>query len=99
MRERVTFVHPPDVDLDPELLDVQEAGMLGPQIDTTRQDRFTASKEELPQDVADLLANFQEVHIRWASPFAYETLDPLTSRLSPGFHLSYTPLKDKEDQS
>lgn len=90
MRERVTFVHQ-DPNLDPETLDNQEVGLLGPQIDSVRQDKLTIPLDELPPDLAGLLKSFESLHIRWASPSQYETLDPFTSRLSPGLHVSYTP--------
>ena len=94
MRERITFVHPPGGGVDPEDLEIQAAGLLGPQFETTRQDRLTVPLDELPPELSEVLRDFEAVHLRWTSPLQYETLDPFTSRISPGFHLSYTPLKD-----
>ncbi|CAM1502900.1 Fc.00g076760.m01.CDS01 [Cosmosporella sp. VM-42] len=94
MRERITFVHPPGGGLDPEDLEIQEAGLLGPQIETTRQDRLTIPLDELPPELSNLLRDFEAVHLRWTSPLQYETLDPFTSRISPGLHLSLTPSKE-----
>ncbi|KAH6890415.1 PIG-X [Thelonectria olida] len=90
MRERITYVHE-DINLDPKSLDIQEAGLLGPLIDTTRQDRLTIPFGELPSELAELLKTFDRLHVRWASPKEYNTLDPFTSRISPGIHVSYTP--------
>ncbi|KAJ3524901.1 hypothetical protein NM208_g11867 [Fusarium decemcellulare] len=99
MRERVTFVHK-DYSLDPEALDIQQAGLLGPQIETVRQDKLTIPLNELPAELIDLLNDYEAVHIRWASPLQFETLDPFTSRISPGLHVYYTPaLSSSHDSS
>ncbi|KAM0436127.1 hypothetical protein ACHAPT_003019 [Fusarium lateritium] len=90
MRERVTFVHK-DQDLDPEALDIQEAGLIGPQIKAARQDKLTIPLDELPRELTDLLKDYESVHVRWASPLKLETLDPFVSRISPGLHVYYTP--------
>lgn len=90
MRERITYVHE-DANLDPSSLDIQEAGLLGPLIDTTRQVRVSIPFDELPNELAELFKAFDGLHVRWASPLQYETLDPFTSRISPGIHVSYTP--------
>lgn len=90
MRERVTFVHK-DHDLDPAALDIQEAGLSGPQIETVRQDKLTIPFDELPQELTDLFKDYDSVHVRWASPLKLETLDPFASRISPGLHVYYTP--------
>ncbi|KAH6984972.1 PIG-X [Ilyonectria sp. MPI-CAGE-AT-0026] len=98
MRERITFVHE-DPSFDPDTLDLQDAGLLGPQIETTRQNRLTINFDELPQELADFLKGFEALHVRWASPLQYTTLDPFSARLSPGLHLSYSPSQSHEDDS
>ncbi|VZH96890.1 unnamed protein product [Fusarium fujikuroi] len=90
MRERVTFIHN-DYTLDPEQLDNQEAGLLGPQIESVRQDKLTIPFDELPSELTDILQEYEALHIRWASPVRSETLDPFTSRISPGLHVYVTP--------
>ncbi|KAF5622415.1 uncharacterized protein FTJAE_10903 [Fusarium tjaetaba] len=90
MRERVTFIHN-DYTLDPEQLDNQEAGLLGPQIESVRQDKLTIPLDELPSELTDILQEYEALHIRWASPVKSETLDPFTSRISPGLHVYVTP--------
>ncbi|KAF4336727.1 PBN1-like protein [Fusarium beomiforme] len=90
MRERITFVHN-DYTLDPEELDNQEAGLLGPQIESVRQDKLTIPFDELPHELTDILEEYEALHIRWASPVKSETLDPFTSRVSPGLHIYATP--------
>ncbi|KAM4055285.1 PIG-X / PBN1 domain-containing protein [Hirsutella rhossiliensis] len=91
MRERVTFVHPQDTDVDPEALDVQPAGLVGPSTDSVRQDRLTFNLDELPLELANLLRGHDAVHLRWTSPRKYDTLEPFSSRQSPGLHVLYTP--------
>lgn len=101
MRERVTFLHAAGADIDPTTLDIQEAGLVGPLTEATREDRLTLTLEELPLEIADLLrGGFAEFHLRWASPVKYDTLEPFSSRVSPGLHVSFTPSKDAAvDQS
>jgi hypothetical protein len=91
MRERVTFIHS-DYTLDPEALDNQDAGLLGPQIETVRQDKLTIPFSELPGELTDILQEYEALHIRWASPVKSETMDPFTSRISPGLHVYATPV-------
>ncbi|RBQ66897.1 hypothetical protein FVER14953_07052 [Fusarium verticillioides] len=90
MRERVTFIHN-DYTLDPEQLDNQEAGLLGPKIESVRQDKLTIPLDELPSELTDILQEYEALHIRWASPVKSEALDPFTSRISPGLHVYVTP--------
>ncbi|KAI5459952.1 PIG-X [Mariannaea sp. PMI_226] len=98
MRERITYFHE-DINLDPQSLDIQEAGLLGPQVEATRQDRFTIPFDELPDELGELLRTFRDLHVRWASPLQYETLAPFTSRIPPGLHVSYSQLTSgKTDQ-
>lgn len=94
MRERVTFVHPQDAELDPTALSIQQAGLLGPSIESTREDRLTIPLDELPLELAGLLQAYRELHLRWSSPLAYDTLEPFSSRLSPGLHVLFTPSKN-----
>lgn len=93
MRERVTFVQPLGEGVDPKALDLQEAGLLGPQIEAVREDRFSLAVglDELPAEVKELLRDVRKLDIRWASTRAYDSLEPFASRISPGFHLTYTP--------
>ncbi|POR35156.1 Protein PBN1 [Tolypocladium paradoxum] len=94
MRERVTFVHPRDAALDPKALSIQQAGLLGPSVESARQDRLTIALDELPLELAGLLQAYQELHLRWSSPLQHDTLEPFSSRLSPGLHVLYTPSKN-----
>ncbi|KJZ77017.1 hypothetical protein HIM_03338 [Hirsutella minnesotensis 3608] len=95
MRERVTFISPPDGGIDPKDLDVQPAGLLGPSTRCVRQDRLTLGLDELPRELADLLSGYRALHLRWASPRKYDTLEPFSSRQSPGLRVYLTPSPEK----
>lgn len=95
MRQRITFIHPPGEGIDPDLLKITADGISGPDLSAVREDRITLFSQELPMEVAKVLRDEAlEVHVRWGSPLASETLDPLGSRLSPGFHVFITPKGD-----
>lgn len=92
MRQRITFFPPPERPVDPALLHLTDTLLEGPAIEATREDRVTLALDQLPPDLARILADgVHELHIRWASPAAYETVSPLFARVSPGLHVFYTP--------
>ena len=93
MKERISFVHPQGADVDTKSLTIKKSELRGPTVETTRQDRLTATLEELPTELATFLKSCRELHIRWASPFSHDTLEPFASRLSPGLHVSHIPAK------
>lgn len=93
MKERVTFVHPPGGEIDPKLIEVQSAGLLGPVVNTTREDRLTIPLDEIPTQFSDVLQRYSSLQIRWASPEEQDTISPFSSRISPGLHVSYTAAK------
>ncbi|PHH86944.1 hypothetical protein CDD83_9550 [Cordyceps sp. RAO-2017] len=95
MRERVAFVHAQGAHVEPEALKIQPAGLLGPSADAVRQDRFTVPVEELPVELASLLRGYHALHLRWTSPQQYSTLEPFSSRQSPGLHVLATPAADR----
>ncbi|KAK2592526.1 protease B nonderepressible form [Conoideocrella luteorostrata] len=90
MRERITFVHPQGADVDPKSLKISKSELHGPLVQTVRENRLTIALNELPPDVASLLPRFQEINLRWASSLTYDTIEPFSSRISPGLHISYT---------
>lgn len=93
MRERITLVHSPDVGIDPSDLSLTSKGLKTPALGAVREDRLTLASDGLPVEVAQLLQDFEQLHVRWTSSDAYETLEPFISRLSPGLHVWYTPTK------
>ncbi|KAG6011812.1 hypothetical protein E4U43_008114 [Claviceps pusilla] len=96
MRERITFVHQPGADIDPTSLKISQDELRGPSVTTAREDRLTIAVDELPTELARLLARFRELSLRWTSPWAYDLIEPFVSRTSPGLHVSYT-LADTKD--
>jgi hypothetical protein len=92
MRQRITFIHQPANAIDPSALKVTDITIDGPKLQAVREDKFTVALDELPGDVSSVLRDCHELHIRWVSPKPYGTLDPLSSRLPPGFHVFYTPM-------
>lgn len=94
MRQRITFLHQPQHGVDPAAVHITDNSLTGPVLPALREDRLTLALDELPQELRRVLETCHELHIRWVSPYAYETLSPLYSRLSPGFHLFYTPQPD-----
>ena len=95
MRERIAYVHSPDTGVDPDALEIDSSGLRAPSIEAVRQDRLTLGLDELPREVAQVLReDLRELHLRWAGSGAYKTLDPFTSRVSPGLHVFYTPVDD-----
>lgn len=97
MRQRITFLHNPQNGIDPATVKITDNSLTGPVIPALREDRVTLALDELPQELRQVLETCHELHIRWVSPYSYETVSPLYSRLSPGFHLFYTPRPEAQD--
>ncbi|EON98105.1 putative protein pbn1 protein [Phaeoacremonium minimum UCRPA7] len=98
MRQRITFVHKPGTAVDPASLQVSDSFIKGPVFEAAREERITLALDELPSELRDVVSSCHELHVRWVSPNAYETVAPLLSRLSPGLHVFYTPQKDSLKQ-
>jgi hypothetical protein len=91
MRQRVTYITKAAHAVNPDELNIARGTLTGPSITAVREDRLTFALDELPGDLQGILRQSHELHIRWSSPDAYETVSPLLSRLPPGLHLFYTP--------
>jgi len=91
MRQRVTFFHKPGSSVDPATLKISGTALDGPGIEAAREDKVTLALDELPSELRKILSGAGELHIRWVSARAFPSTEPLYSRLSPGFHLFYTP--------
>ncbi|KAF4123210.1 glycosylphosphatidylinositol-mannosyltransferase 1 [Geosmithia morbida] len=92
MRERITLVHRPESGIDPDALTLDKSGLKAPSsIEAVREDRLTVTLDTLTHELAQLLQDFDVLRVRWASPVRHQTLEPFSSRLSPGLHVSYTP--------
>lgn len=97
MRERITYFHPQDAGIDPHQLDIQDTRVQGPSTEAVKEHKITLQLDELPAEFAGLLRDLQGLHLRWATSAWYNTLEPFSSRLSPGLHVSYTPLDEEID--
>lgn len=91
MRQRTTFFHKNENGIEPTSLKVIGRSISGPDLLAVREDRITLGLEELPTELRELLQESHELHIRWASPYPYESIGPWNSRLPPGLHVFYTP--------
>lgn len=94
MRQRITFIQERGQGLDPASLEVEETSIRGPDIEAVREDRVTLALDELPTELQTILKDCHELHMRWISPDAYQTVGPFYSRLSPGLHVFYTPRQE-----
>lgn len=97
MRQRITFIQDPEDSVAPGDLQVSENTLTskGP-IKAAREDKVTFGFSELPAELKALLEQTHEAHLRWISPHAFPTVEPFVSRLSPGLHVFYTPLKKSD---
>lgn len=93
MRERITFIQKLGDSIESSALQVSGSQVRGPDVQAVREDRLTVALDELPSELHSLLKGSHELHIRWVSPVAYDTVSPLLARLPPGFHLFFTPGK------
>ncbi|KAL7913384.1 cytochrome P450 [Trichoderma velutinum] len=96
-RERITYFSPQDADMDPTQLEINDAKVQGPAVKAVREHKITLTLPELPSEIAGLLRDLDQLHLRWATPAWYNTLEPFSSRISPGLHVSYTPIKEDHD--
>lgn len=83
--------------MDPNQLEIHETKVQGPALEAVREHKITLTLPELPSELAGLLRDLEELHLRWATSASYDTLEPFSSRLSPGLHVSYTPVKEDQD--
>ena len=96
MRRRATYITHPSRAVNPADIQVHEKQLLLGALKAAREERLTFGLEELPTELANHLRECHELHMRWAPELSYNTTVPFLSRISPGLHIHYTPLK--EDQ-
>jgi hypothetical protein len=99
MRQRITYFRPHDADWDPNQLAITDTSVHGPALPALKEHKITLTLPELPSELAGLLRDLEQLHLRWATPASYDTLEPFSSRISPGLHVSYTPAKEDHDPS
>lgn len=96
MRRRSTFFHAPQLDIDPSQLQLSGDKFFITDLDAAREERLTIGLEELPREIVQVLEQAHELHLQWSTESNYNTSTPLFSRISPGLHISYTPLKEQQ---
>ncbi|PNS15861.1 hypothetical protein CAC42_4313 [Sphaceloma murrayae] len=96
MKERITYLLAEGQEgVNPANLRITEDSLRLPGIVAAKEWRVTLSADQLPEEIQDVLKDSHELHVRWASTIHYDHVTPLLSRLSPGLHAFYTPLKGK----
>lgn len=93
MRRRSTFIVEPNADFEPSDIQLKASQLLYPGLKAAREEKLTFGFDELPPQLLDVLRQLHELHIRWAPEKPYNFILPYLSRLTPGLHVHYTPLK------
>jgi hypothetical protein len=91
MRQRITFLHKPEDAIDPKSIRVTSNSLAVSGLEAAREDRITFGFDELPREIYYVLKESHELHIRYVNSKLYETISPLSSRVSPGLHVYYSP--------
>ncbi|KAI9797502.1 MAG: protease B nonderepressible form [Piccolia ochrophora] len=98
MRQRVTYLHHPSSPFDPSSLEVTKGGLTVKSLKAAKEHHLSIGLHELPDQFRAVLDQAQELYIRWASPQAYDSVAPFTSRTSPGLHVFFTPQAQDSDK-
>ncbi|CAO2649461.1 Nn.00g068460.m01.CDS01 [Neocucurbitaria sp. VM-36] len=101
MKQRITYVVKDPDAFTPEQLVVQEdgTGLALNNVHAAKEHRITLGLDELPSELSSVFQQWHEFHIRWASSAVYTATPPFTSRVSPGLHVFFTPLKSTPDDA
>ncbi|CAI7604403.1 unnamed protein product [Penicillium glandicola] len=95
MKQRITFIQRVDAGFDPEQAVLTASSLSVRNLDAAREDRITVGLAELPEELRTVLEQSNELHLRWASEGYFDAVAPFSSRVSPGLHVHYTPLKSE----
>ena len=98
MRRRTTFLSGNLLDLDENQLTIADGRLRLRDLKGAREERVTLGVDELPQELRQVFHESHELHLRWQSEAPYSSTVPLVSRLSPGLHVFYTPLRDHSSE-
>ncbi|KAL4737516.1 protein pbn1 [Aspergillus similis] len=91
MRQRITYIQKPSLPFHPSQTTLTRDALYVESLDAAREERVTFSFDELPSELWQVLRQCHQLHIRWASERAFEAVSPLSSRISPGLHVFYSP--------
>ncbi|KAF1915531.1 PIG-X, partial [Ampelomyces quisqualis] len=101
MKQRLTYVVKSPESFTPDLLEVKNDGSKDTfafkGVQAAKEHRITLGLDELPSELSAALQEWHELHIRWASPTAYSSTPPFTSRVSSGLHVLFTPLESTRE--
>ncbi|KAJ5443165.1 Glycosylphosphatidylinositol-mannosyltransferase I PIG-X/PBN1 [Penicillium cf. griseofulvum] len=95
MKRRITFIQRVDASFDPQQAVLTTSTLSVRSLDAAREDRVTVGLDELPDELRSVLEQSHELHLRWASERPFDAVAPFSSRISPGLHVHYTPLKSE----
>lgn len=99
MKRRVTLIHKPEDGIDPSSVRVTDGVISGPELLAAREERLTFDLDELPDEVGLALGRCTgPLHVRWETSSSYESSELLSSRVSPGLHVFYTPPETPGDE-
>ncbi|KAL1845221.1 hypothetical protein VTK73DRAFT_857 [Phialemonium thermophilum] len=91
MRQRTTFIQKRGDAVDPVLLRVSGATLVGPEIQARREDRLSLALDELPPELQSLLRDVGQFSITWSASRYHDAGEPWAARVPPGLHVFYTP--------
>lgn len=97
MRQRITFLHKPEDAIDPKSIKVTSDSLAISGLKAAREDRITFGQKELPKEIYYALRQCHELHIRYVNSIFYEPIPPVLSKLSPGLHMYFSPLRGRND--
>jgi len=96
MRERITYIiREPTSEFSPDQLHVDAKSFAVEGLNAIKEDHLTFSYNQIPPPLWRILRNCHEFHIRWSSTQPYPNLSPYISRITPGLHVSFTPLQGR----
>lgn len=82
MRRRTTYITDPCRAVNPKDIQVDGNQFLLGAIKAAREERLTLGLNDLPKEVAEVLQDSHELHIRWAPEHVFTTITPFLSRIS-----------------
>ncbi|KAJ5908413.1 hypothetical protein N7495_001095 [Penicillium taxi] len=93
MKRRITYFQAPNAPFEQDQVVLTSKNLVIRDLDAARENRITFGLEDLPEELRDVLKQSHELHLRWATERPYIAIAPFASRVSPGLHVHYTPLK------
>src|ERR1700753_328545 len=96
MRERVTYVlQKGELVFKPDQIETTKTSLAISNIEAIKEHHIVFSSPEIPPEIWRVLRTCHELHIRWSTAQSYNLVAPYTSRVSPGLHVSFTPLQGR----